>query len=185
MFATPTDGSAWVGFVPWGMIMKQIGFGIDSPFLLSAGLGARSFPQLLCVEPDRATPLIANLFHHVLRAARSVAALAVPQADKVDFVRAEAQCCVQHPAIVALVGVLALLCRAKLTRRDMQCAPRLGAEKSRPPILVGEVDRLLEEGRLLERDVDLKQGGARERVFREQQITAAGAAANAKVIRAD
>ena len=63
--------------------------------------------------------------------------------------------------------------------------PRLGAEKSRAPILVGEIDRLLEEGRLVEGDVDLEQGGARERVLREQQITAAGATANAKVIWAD
>ena len=71
---------------------------------------------------------------------RSVAALAVPQADKVDFVRAEAQRRVQHPAIVALVWILALWRRAKLARSDMQCAPRLGAGKARAPILVGEMD---------------------------------------------
>ena len=67
----------------------------------------------------------------------------------------------------------------------MERRPRLCGEEPRAPVAIGEIDRLLEEGRLLEGDVDLEQGGARERAFREQQITAAGAAANAKVIRAD
>src|SRR4029077_21212935 len=92
---------------------------------------------------------------------------------------------VQHPAIVALIGVLPLLRRTKLARRDMQCAPRSGAEKSRAPVAIGEIDRSLEEGRLLEGDVDLKQRRSRKRGFREQEVAPASAPANAKVIRAD
>src|SRR6202167_177221 len=97
------------------MIMKQIGCGIVSPsFSLRAG---GSTPQLRRVERDRPAALIANLFHHVLRATRSVAALAVPKTDEVDLVRAEAHGRVEHTAVAALVGVIALLRRPQLARR--------------------------------------------------------------------
>jgi hypothetical protein len=165
------------------------GFSLGYPTIASIpGKGqAEDFsrPKFLGVEPDRAAPLIADPLHHVLRATRSVAALAVPEADEIKFVGAEARALIEHPAVVALIGILAFRQRAKLAWRDMQCAARFGGEKSRPPVLVGEIDRLLEEGRLLERDVHLEQGGARERGLREQEVAPAGAAANAKVIRAD
>ena len=102
-------------------------------------------------------PLPSNLFHHVLRAARPVAALAVPETDEVDLVRAEAHGRVQHPAIVALVSVLSLSRRAKLERRHMQRRSRFGGEEPRAPVAVGEVDRLLEKGRLFEGDVNFEQ----------------------------
>ena len=66
----------------------------------------------------------------------------------------------------------------------MQSRPRLGGEISLPPVLVGEVDRLLKEFRLFEGDVDLEEGEPRERRFGEQEIAAARSAANAKVVRA-
>src|SRR5580704_11692657 len=67
----------------------------------------------------------------------------------------------------------------------MQRRPCFGGEEPRAPVFVGEVDRLLEEGRLFEGDVDIQERRSRERGFREQKIAARGAAANAKVIRAN
>ena len=63
--------------------MKQNGLASSPPAAARSGIrAAGSTPKLRRVEPDRAAPLLANLFHHVLRAAGPVAALAVPQADE-------------------------------------------------------------------------------------------------------
>jgi hypothetical protein len=45
-----------------------------------------------------------DFFHHMLDAARPVAALAIPEADEVDLVRPEARSGFQHPQIVAFIG---------------------------------------------------------------------------------
>src|SRR6185312_537742 len=50
------------------------------------------------------------------------------------------------------------------------------------PVAASEIDRLLEEDRLLEGDVKFEPGAARERGFREQKIAAAGAAANGEIV---
>src|SRR6476659_1085325 len=65
----------------------------------------------------------------------------------------------------------------------MQRRPGFGGEEPRPPVFVGEVDRFLQEGRLLKGKVDLEQGRSRERSFREQKVAAASSTANAKVVR--
>src|SRR5215467_12577664 len=169
------------------MIMKQIGFGILPPSPAPAFLrsGRRSAPQPPRIEPDRAAPPVANFLHHVARAAWPVAPLAIPEADEIDLVGTETQGGTQHPAVVALVRILTLWRRTKLTRRDVENAARLGGKESRAPVAIGEINRLFEKRRLLKRDVKLKARAARERRFREQEVAAAGAAANAKVRRAD
>src|SRR6516164_8020078 len=128
------------------MIMKQIGFGIlpppQRPHLRN---GRRSAPQPPRIEPDRAAPLVANFLHHVARAALPVAPLAIPEADEIDLVGTEAQGGTQHPAVVALVRILTLWRRTKLTRRDVENAARLGGKESRAPVAIGEINRLLEK----------------------------------------
>src|SRR5215469_12266079 len=65
----------------------------------------------------------------------------------------------------------------------MQRRPRFGGEEPHSPVFVGEIDRFLQEGRLLEGKVDLEPSRSRERGFREQKIAAASSAANAEVVR--
>jgi hypothetical protein len=69
-------------------------------------------PQLSGVEPMRATARFLDFLHHMLRAARPFAAFAVPEAHDVDLVRAEARALIEHPAVDALIGVVAVLQRA-------------------------------------------------------------------------
>ena len=125
-------------------------------------------------------PLLRTSSIMCLVAAGSVAALAVPEADEIDPVRAEPQRGVQHPAVVALVWIFALLRRTKLERRDMEDAARLGGEETRAPVAAGEVDRFFQKRRLLEGDVKLKAGATRQRRFCEQKIAAARAAADCR-----
>src|SRR5512139_3700440 len=75
--------------------------------------GRRSAPQPPRIEPDRAAPLVANFLHHVARAAWPVAPLAIPEADEIDLVGTEPQGGTQHPAVIELVRILALLRRTK------------------------------------------------------------------------
>ncbi len=114
-----------------------------------------------------------------------VAALSVPEADEVEPVRAEARGGVEHPAVVAFVGVLAHGRRTQLDRLDMERRPRLRGEKAGAPIIAGEVDRFLEKRRLVEGDKELEPRAARERGLGEQEIAAAGAAADGEIVRPD
>src|SRR5208337_880049 len=92
------------------------------PSVRSAGLvaGRPSAPEFFRVQPDRAPAPVADLLHHMARAAGPVAALAIPQADEVEPVRAEAGGGVKHPAIVAFVRVLARGDRSELERLNVQ-----------------------------------------------------------------
>ena len=67
----------------------------------------------------------------------------------------------------------------------MKVGRPLGGEISGAPIAVGEIDRLFEKGRLVKRDVELETRAAGERRLGEQEIAAAGAAADRKVRGAD
>src|SRR5271154_4028341 len=124
----------------------------------------------------RPTASFLDFLHHMLCAAGPIATLAVPEANHVDLVRAEARGRFEHPEIVAFVRVLALSRRTNLKRRHMQRSSGFGDEEARTPIAVGEIDRLLEKGRLLEGKVNLEPDRARERRLREQKIAAARAA---------
>lgn len=79
------------------------------------------------------------------RPARAIAALAVPEADELDLVGSEAESCVQHPAIVAFVRILAVGRGPELARRNMQDAARLGGKEPSAPVAVSEIDRLLKK----------------------------------------
>ena len=71
--------------------MKQIGF-IPASLRTTRRLPCRaSAPKLGRVEPARPAAPVLDLVHHVARAARPVAALAVPQADEIDLVGSEAR----------------------------------------------------------------------------------------------
>jgi hypothetical protein len=67
----------------------------------------------------------------------------------------------------------------------VQRRPRLRRKKAGTPIAAGEIDRFLEERRLVEGYIEFERGRARERGFGEQKIAAASAAANAKVAGPD
>src|SRR5215469_5960151 len=82
--------------------------------------GTASAPKLGCVEPARAAALFRDCVHHMARAARPVAAFAVPQTDEIDFVRSEAKRGIEHPAVIAFVGILTVPERAELARGDMK-----------------------------------------------------------------
>src|SRR5262245_38144550 len=141
------------------MIMKQIAI---SSFLRElVGTPPDSSPKIQRVEPKGSSAPLANLIQHMPRTAGPVAALAVPEADEIALLGPEPECGVEHPAIVALVRILAFGRRAKLARRDMEDAARFGGEKPGAPVPVGEIDRPFEKPGLLERDVELEAGAAR------------------------
>ena len=146
--------------------------------------GAPRQPHNFRVSSQARARPFAHFLHHVARAARAVAALSVPEADEVDPVRAEARSGVEHPAVVAFVRVLARGRRAELDRLDMERRPRFRGEEARAPAVAGEVDRFFEKRRLVEGDIELEPRAARERRLGEQEIAAAGAAADGEIARA-
>jgi hypothetical protein len=119
-----------------------------------------------------------DFFHHVLDAARPVAALAIPEADEVDLVRTEARSGFQHPQIVAFIGAPIRRRRSAFGRRHVQHGARFRVEKAGAPVGVGEIDRFFQERRLVEGNVEFEPGGTREGGLREQKVAAARAAAD-------
>src|SRR5262245_29056880 len=69
-------------------------------------VGDPSIPQLSGVEPVNAAGLPRRSFHEVMPSAWTIPALAIPQGDEGNLFVAKPRCRLQHPSIIALVGVL-------------------------------------------------------------------------------
>src|SRR5271165_7587919 len=79
------------------------------------GQASTSAPKFRGVEPKRSAARFSDFLHHMLRAARPVAAFAVPEANEFDLVRAEARGRLEHPEIVTVVRLCARRRRPPLT----------------------------------------------------------------------
>src|SRR5262249_23026744 len=140
---------------------------------------------LFRVKPDRAPAHVVHFFHHVARATRAVTALPIPEAEKVEPLRAEARSRLQHPAVVAFVWILPCWRRTQFDWLAMKRSGRFRSEEAAVQAEPGKVKGLLKEGRIVEGDIKLKPRRTGKRGFREKKIAAACAAANAKVASFD
>ena len=99
--------------------------------------------SVLVFEPVHARGIPAGRVHQMLRAARTVAALAVPQADENHLRSAERAARFQHPEVIALVGIVARTEAARVRRaRRATSLFALDGEIAVAPIGVGKIDRI-------------------------------------------
>src|SRR5262249_43024893 len=103
-----------------------------------------------------------DFLHEVLRSAWTIAALSVPQADKVELFRTEARRGFQHVQIVAFVGVLIGSKGPELVRRHVQQRARFHRKESGAPVGIGKIDRLCKKFFLLEWYIKLERRSPRQ-----------------------
>src|SRR5262249_16145923 len=130
---------------------------------------AASAPKLGRVEPAPPAAPVPDCVHHV-DACRPPSPFHRQTKSTLSAPKRSAEA--THPTVVALVSVLPLPDRAGLVGSDMKQGGRLGGEVSGAPIAGGEIDRLFEKGRLVERNVDLETRATGERRLGEQKIAA-------------
>src|SRR4051794_3605276 len=97
-------------------------------------LAFTSTPQFRRVEPVDAAGPARGFVHQVLRPTGTIAALAIPQANENELLRAEADRGLQHPHVVALVSIVTIGKRSELIGRDMQCCSRFRGKETGMPV---------------------------------------------------
>jgi hypothetical protein len=142
-------------------------------------------PELSRIQPVNPRGLAPRFVQEVLRSAWAIATLAIPQRDEGDLFAAKSSRFLQHPLIVALIGVLASRQRAKFAGHNVQRRLRFDREIPVVPISACEIYRVGKKGRLLERDIDFELHVSREARLSEEEIAAASASANCEIASGD
>src|SRR5258705_290383 len=103
-------------------------------------MSARRSSSTCARWPRRCAPVAAGCIHQVLGAAGAVAAFAVPQADEDHPCGTETRGALQHPEVIAFIGIDIGSKRPELIGRNMQHALALRGEIATAPIVAGKVD---------------------------------------------
>src|SRR5262249_20429122 len=114
-----------------------------------------------------------DFLHEVLRSAWTIAALSVPQADKVELFRTEARRGFQHVQIVAFISILIGSKGTELVRRDVQRRARFHRKEPGAPVGVGKIDRVCKKFFLPEGQVKLERQLPRQDGLCKEQVAAA------------